>query len=280
MIAVSPNKRSEKLIKVFALLSGILVGCLYASFGRSVAKQWFSSPKDFTTVKPAKQHEEVNETARFLVSDDTTIADNLAKTIKVLCWIHNDKPADNVTDAIKRTWGHRCNGFITIRNKGHKNSSDLFIIPNNHHNSNLESAYRFIYNEYASKYDWFLKTTGHSYIVMENLRYKLFAYDSTKSVGVGLTKNTTNNQMYLSDKAGYALSKGALKKIIKGFDSGVKCKNATNLHNDELRIGICMTEAKINFAKSNDTNNKQLFFDKFLDDYFLPNPNVTLPYPW
>lgn len=283
MLSVSPSKRNERLIKVLALLAGILVGCLYASFGRSVAKQWFSNPKGinsgFTTVRPTTKAKEVNETAQFLVSDDTTIADTLAKNIKVLCWIHNKDPEVNLTEGIKQTWGKRCTDIITIRTQG-VNTTDMFTIPHGKTESNLETAYRFIYNKFSSEYDWFLKTNGHSYIVMENLRFNLFAYDPSNSVGVGLAKNNTQNQTYLSDKAGYALSKGALKKLINGFDTGSKCKNATNLRNDEQRIGICMSEANIHFAKSTDANGKQLFFDKFLDDFLLPNPNVTLPYPW
>lgn len=283
MITVSPNKRAERAIKLSALLSGILVGCLYASFGRSVTSQWFAKSQgvnvDFTTVESTTQVKEINETAQFLVSDDTTIADTLAKNIKVLCWIHNNDPESNLTEAIKKTWGNRCTGFITITNEG-ANSTDIFNIPIDAHKSNLEKAYRFIYNKFSSKYDWFLKTTGNSYVVMENLRFKLYAYDPSNSVGVGLALKNTKGETYLSDKAGYALSKQALRKLIKGFNSGVKCKNATKLNNDEQRIGICMREAKIHFAKSTDINNKQLFYDKFLDDFLLPNANVTLPYPW
>ncbi|XP_055297091.1 glycoprotein-N-acetylgalactosamine 3-beta-galactosyltransferase 1-like [Sitodiplosis mosellana] len=283
MHVVSPSKQAETVAKGVALLSGILVGCLYASFGRSVAIQWFSSTKgpnvEFTTVPSTTPGQVINETARFLVSDDTTMADTLAKRIKILCWVHNNDPEANLIDAIKKTWGNRCTGFITITTKG-VNSTDVFNIPNGKDSANLENAYRFIYNNFSSKYDWFLKTTGYSYVVMENLRFKLFAYDPLKSVGVGLALNNTKRQTYLSEKAGYALSKEALRKLIKGFDTGVECKNATKLHNNEHRIGICMSEAKIHFAKSTDANDKQLFYDKFLDDFLMPDPNVKLPYPW
>lgn len=169
MFVVSTTKRNERVIKVSALVSGILIGCLYASFGRSVAKQWFFSSKglnvQFTTVEPTAQTKEINETALFLVSDDTTIADNLAKSIKVLCIIHNNKPESNLTEGIKKTWGNRCTGFITITSDG-ANSTDVFNIQKgNGHSSNLENAYRFIYHEFSSKYDWFLKTNGHTYVV-------------------------------------------------------------------------------------------------------------------
>lgn len=92
--------------------------------------------------------------------------------------------------------------------------------------------------------------------------------------------NNSNGQTYFSEKAGYAVSIGGLKKLINGFENGDECKNATQLQNDEHRIGICMSEANIHFAKSTDANGKKLFYDKYLDDFLLPNENVTLPYPW
>lgn len=285
MHVVSPSKRGETAAKVVALLSGILMGCTYASFGSSLASQWFSTTKasnvEFTTAVPSTTPGRVlNETALFLVSDDTTMADTLARRIKVLCWIHNNEATANLTAAIKATWGKRCTGFIRTTNKAVINSTDTHHIPNGKDNSNLENAYRFIYNNFSSKFDWILKVNGHSYVVMENLRFKLFAYNPLNAVGVGLALNNSNGQTYLSDKASYALSKSGLKKLIHGFDNGVKCKNATNLRNEELRIGICMSEAKIHFAKSTDANGKKLFYDQYLDNFLLPDPNVKLPYPW
>lgn len=285
MHAVSPSKRGESVVKVVALFSGILLGCMYALFGSSLASNWFSTTKgsnvQFTTVVPSTTPSQVlNETALFLVSDDTIMADTLAKRIKVLCWIHNNDAKNDLTEAIKATWGKRCTGLIRTTNKNVINSTYTHHIPNGKDNSNLENAYRFIYKNFSSKFDWILKVNGHSYVVMENLRFKLFAYNPLNAVGVGLTLNNSNGQTYLSDKASYALSKSGLNKLIKGFDNGVKCKNATQLHNDEHRIGICMSEAKIHFAKSTDANDKKLFYDKYLDNFLLPNENVKLPYPW
>lgn len=285
MLAVSPNKRTESVFKVVALLCGIFLGGFYASFGHSVAKQWFSSSKSFNagfkTIDQTTQAQEINETARFLVSDDTTIADDLAKKIRVLCWIHNNNPEKERIDAIKKTWGNRCTELIVIKNSGN-NSTDMFNIPHDEiGNSNIENAYRFIHSKYATNFDWFLKTTGNSYVVMENLRFKLFSQDPGMPIGVGLAlKNVQFNETYFSDKAGYALSRKALKNLIEGFDKGSNCSKVNQTYSDEVRIGICLNEMNVHFSKSNDSNNKQLFFDKHLDEYFLPNPIVKLPYPW
>ncbi|XP_031625296.1 glycoprotein-N-acetylgalactosamine 3-beta-galactosyltransferase 1-like [Contarinia nasturtii] len=281
MFAASPNTR-ETWLKVFALICGIFIGCLYASFGRSAAKSWFgSSNTQFTTVEPITEKPEINETAQFLVSDDTTIANALAQKVRVLCWVHNNNPEKEQIDAIQKTWGVRCTKFIVIKKSG-GNSTDSFNIPNDRNSSsNIENAYRFIFDNYATKFDWFLKTTGSSYVVMENLRYKLFPYNPTDAIGIGLAlKNGKYNLSYLSEKAGYVLSTKALEMLIKAFDKQGDISLAEEIHNDELRIAMFLDFVEVPFAANNDTDDKQLFFDKHLDEFFLPNPNVTFPYPW
>lgn len=283
MVAVSLNKRDDIVGKVLALVCGILLGCLYASFGRSATKTWFRYSKTFeaTTIETTTEKMVINETAQFLVPDDTSLADNLAQKIRVLCWVHNDNPENKRMDAIRRTWGNRCTKLIFIKKVG-PNSTDVFNIPNDENSSsNIENAYRFLYEEYLSEFDWFLKTTASSYVVMENLRYKLFAYNSSDAVGMGLAlKNTEHNQVFFSERAGYVLSRKALELLLDAFEEGPKCMEAKMKYPNPLRIGMCLGEMKVNFAESNDSYGKQQFFDKHLDEYFLPNPNVSFPYPW
>lgn len=285
MFEVTSNKRTERAVKALALLAGLLIGCSYASFGRSIGRQWFSNPKIVTTevsptIQATTQRQEINETARFLVSDDTTIADNLKKAIQVMCWVHLQNLDKERIDAIKKTWGARCTEFITITNSG-SNSSDVFNIPKGkNQSSNIENAYRFLHTTYGKKFDWFLKTDGNSYVVMENLRFALFAYDPSNGVGVGLLKNTTDkNEAYFSDKAGYVLSNKALELLVNGFQKEPNCTNSKG-KSDEVHIGICLTEMGVHFGKSTDQHGKQLFFEQNLDDFLLPEVEVKLPYPW
>lgn len=281
------SKRTDRLVKALALLVGILIGCFYASFGRSVGRQWFLSPKVSTTENPSTiqattQKPVINETARFLVSDDTSIANFLRTSIPVLCWVHMDKLDKERIDAINKTWAARCTDFITIIKTGESSSKIFNIQPEGkNQSSNIESAYRFLYEKFGKKFDWFLKTDGKSYVVMENLRYALFAYDPLMGVGVGLQKNTTDKKdVYLSDKGGYALSGTALELLVNGFEKGSNCKNAKQKVKDETRIGVCLNEMGVHFGNSTDQHGKELFFEKNLDDFFLPEVNVKLPYPW
>lgn len=284
MFIGNPSKRAERTAKGLALILGILCGCFYASFSRSDTRQgtFFSRKQTATiaTIKPIAQNQEVNETAQFLVSDDTSIADGLAQNIKVLCWIHVNNIERDRINAIKRTWGARCTSFIVISSSG-KNKTDIFNIPKDQdQDSNIENAYRFIYNTYGDKFDWFLRTDGKSYVVMENLRYKLYAYDPSEPIGIGLTLKDDQNRVYFSEKAGYVLSKSAMENLVNGFDNGLSCTEDEEFENGEVQFGQCLKEVGVIFGKSTDDHGKQLFFDKHLDDFFLPEIEVKLPYPW
>lgn len=277
-ISSSP-KMTEKSGKILALLLGIVIGCFYASFSRSAIKQ---ESKKFDAATLGKFDEnEVNETARFLVSDDTSIADTLAKSIRVLCWVHTNKYDKDLINAINKTWGGRCTKFINIISSG-ENSTNIFIIPNGkNQSSNIENAYRFIYQQFSDEFDWLVKTDGNSYVVVENLRYKLYAYNPSEAIGFGLMYNKTESNTtlsYFSDKAGYVLSKKAVENIAKGYGHELNCRKANVT--DETRFGLCLKEVGVTLINSTDKQNKQQFFDKNLDDFFLPQIEVKLPYPW
>lgn len=281
MIEVNPNNRPELIFKALALSGGILIGCLYASLELSVQRQWFSSPSTDTQTTPSPPVIELNETARFLVADDTTVADNLKSTIRILCWLRKNEHSLEQIEAIKRTWAARCTNFIVITNSG-ENSTDVFNIQTDQNRSyDIESAYRFLNENFADKYDWFLKTNGYSYFVLENLRYALFAYDPSTGVGVGLPKNDTKTSAtYFSDVAGYVLSRRALGMLVDGFTTGSNCTNAKGNIKDEVRVGICLKEMGVHFGSGTNQFGQQLFFDTNLHEFLLPEENVEVPHPW
>lgn len=281
MHIMNPSKGVERAIKCLALLLGILCGSFYASFSRSGSSQrMVVSTKPIAPVTVESQNQEVNETAAFLVSDDTTLADTLAASIKVLCWIHVNNVEKDRIEAIKKTWGRRCSKLITISSSG-DNSSDIFNIPRNEgQKSNIENAYRFIYKQYGNDFDWFLRTDGSVYVVVENLRYKLYAYNPAEAIGIGLKKNASEKHEYLSEKAGYALSKNALDELINGFESKLDCMENKEAASEEIRFGQCLEEVGVIFGNSTDDQMKQQFYDQLLDKFLLPDPIVKLPYPW
>lgn len=274
----STKKVAGKGVNILTVLLGILCGCFYASVSRSgTMTETFISRKQTESVVIT----EMNETAQFLVFDDTSIADSLAQSVRVLCWIHVDSLNQERTKAIRRTWGARCTSFIAITSSGN-NSTNHFNIPKGQNRmSSTENAYRFIHNTFGDKFDWFLRADDRSYVVVENLRYKLYAYDPLEPIGIGLTLKNAKNQVYFSEKAGYVLSKIAVEKLVNGFKNRTRiCIGTYQNESQEVQFGQCLKEVGIVFGRSTDDQGKQLFIDKKLDEFFLPKIEVHFPYPW
>lgn len=288
--------KTEKTLKILALCAGIMIGSFYASFGRSIARQWiFAENTGIRTSAPSsiEMDKKINETAAFLVPDDTTLADRLAKEISVLCWIHRDDISSDLIDAIKSTWGGRCTRLLFLSNNENKLSDVVNLKVNPAHKPNVVDAYKYILAHHADNFDnfdWFLKTDGDTYVVMENLRYMLYSYDPQQSIAFGhrvnstwTASNTSNAQTftYYSDAAGYVMSKGAMKRLDGPFSNGTNCAvfKEKKKHDNE-RIGMCMSEAGILDGNSLDEHGKKRFFEIYLDTFLLPKVEVNFPYPW
>lgn len=287
MQASNFNIKSGQIPRTMAIILGVLSGCFYGSYYHGSDKPPINSQskmifKKLPHINPTPRNQTINETALFLVADDTSLADELARHIKVLCWMQVEHYDEKQFDAVKKTWGRRCTAFIALVNEPGENSAEILHIPDDaKHLSNWGNVYRFIAKTYANEFDWFLNTDGSSFIVVENLRYHLYGYDPVQPIVVGLLKNSTNRQTqpYLSMKAGFALSRGALENLVAGLS---KCKNCAAAKKSEVEnhFNLCLREAGILFGKSTDQHGKQLFFDQHLNRFFLPISFVKLPYPW
>lgn len=289
MQASNFNIKSEKTVQFVAMILGIMCGYFSgAQFNHNSEKLVDSAAKQLwvtnsTRIVLSSKNQTINETALFLVADDTTLADELAQHIKVLCWMQAKHIDRNRFDAIKRTWGRRCTAFIAIDYGTGANSTDIFHISttNERQQSNVENAYRFIADTYANEFDWLLNTNGNSFIVMENLRYHLYAYDPFEPIAVGHLLNKTNEKHeYLSMKSGYALSRRAVENLVTGFSNASTSCAVTREFDDEIHFSGCLREVGIQFSKSTDQHGKRLFFDQYLDRFFLPISLVELPHPW
>lgn len=268
---VNMNKGGKTFTEVFVLLLGIMCGCFYGWLNRNEENLGIGITFESTSFDVA-QSQTVNETVEFLLADDTSIADELARSINVLCWMHTKSIDMKRFDAINRTWGARCTEFIAISESG-QNASNIFVIPNSRP---YERVIDFIYVTFGERFDWHFRTDGDDYVVLENLRFHFYPYDPNEPIAMGLTK-TDQQQTYLSEKSGFALSRGAVKILANGFKKGLEC---TKIKSHEIQLGACLSEVGAVFAKDTDAEGKQLFFEKNLDTFFLPVLEAKLPYPW
>nr|CDS29439.1 glycoprotein N acetylgalactosamine [Hymenolepis microstoma] len=96
----------------------------------------------------------------------------------------------------------------------------------------------YAYEHHADDYDYFLKANDDTYVIVENLRYKLSTKipDEPFYMGRRFVKNSKTS--YPSGGAGYVISRGALNIIAKGILEGVEACRSRNIPEDHA-FGIC-----------------------------------------
>ncbi|TMS18156.1 Glycoprotein-N-acetylgalactosamine 3-beta-galactosyltransferase 1 [Larimichthys crocea] len=83
------------------------------------------------------------------------------------------------------------------------------------------------------------------------------------------------SQGYMSGGAGYVLSKEALRRFIKGFDTG-QCTHFSTI--EDMALGKCMETMKVKLADSRDVKGRQTFHS-YPPGYYLIR-QLPRPRPW
>ncbi|KAG8544850.1 hypothetical protein GDO81_021726 [Engystomops pustulosus] len=188
------------------------------------------------------------------------VSDDLSQKVRVLCWIMTG-PSNLYTKAIhlKYSWTRHCNvvlfmssttntSFPTIGLETKEGRDQLYW--------KTIRAFQYVHKNYYDQADWFLKADDDTYIVVDNLRWMLSNYTPDQPVYFGKRFKPFAKQGYMSGGAGYVLSKEALNRFVKGFDTGV-CQHTTSV--EDLALGQCMEKMGVIAGDSRDTEKRETF---------------------
>ncbi|KAJ0176820.1 hypothetical protein K1T71_007999 [Dendrolimus kikuchii] len=207
--------------------------------------------------------------------EDTTIADELAKKVRVLCWVmtqprNHEKKAKHV----KATWGKRCNKLVFMSSAEDKTLPAVKLPVNEGRDflwAKTKAAFRYVYEHHKRDADWFLKADDDTYVVVENLRYMLADYDTNEPIYFGCRFKPFTPQGYMSGGAGYVLSKEALSRFVnKGLPSPTLCKSSDHGAED-AEMGKCLNNIGVKAMDSRDSLQRGRFFPFVPQDHLLPN---------
>ncbi|KAF6027554.1 hypothetical protein EB796_014135 [Bugula neritina] len=152
--------------------------------------------------------------------DDTSLADYLYTKVKILCWIMTS-PSNLQKKAIHvyETWAHKCNIVIFVSKVETEEGRQHLTAKTMH-------AFKYVYDNYFDKADWFMKADDDTFAIMENLRYFLADKNPMDPVYYGHHfKTIVKPQGYYSGGGGYVLSKEALQRFAdKGFHQNLVCR--------------------------------------------------------
>lgn len=105
---------------------------------------------------------------------DRSVADELSRKVRVLCWVVTSPEDVGKAKIIKKTWGKRCNVLIFTSTKKNKKLPTITLNLTEADDQfpwrKTKKGFTYIFDNYLDSAEWFMKVDPHNYIIMENLR--------------------------------------------------------------------------------------------------------------
>lgn len=215
--------------------------------------------------------------------ENRTMSSKLYNDVRILCWILTT-PKNHQTRAIhvKRTWGKRCNKLVFVSTHYDKSLDSIALNVSSDAPSmtwgKTKRAFQYIYQHYRNDADWFLKADDDTYVILENLRYFLYAYSTNDPIyfGYKINQADTLRHGYFSGGAGYVLSQNALHR----FSTALSSKHDDHMHSncrfdsdsgvEDLEMGKCMESLGVLAGDTRDEMKRGRFFHNTPEAHLIP----------
>lgn len=147
----------------------------------------------------------------------------LSKKVSVTCVVFIEKL--KLEKSIQATWGKRCNNIYFFGH--HLKNAELPVINISTKITSswqlLCEAMNYIWNDEAvDKLKWIIFVRDDTMVIPENLRYIVAPLDHRNNYYLGHSVIMWG-QPYNVAQSGYVLSRGALAKVVKMFNTSEKC---------------------------------------------------------
>ncbi|XP_077430094.1 glycoprotein-N-acetylgalactosamine 3-beta-galactosyltransferase 1-B [Vanacampus margaritifer] len=206
--------------------------------------------------------------------EDSRLADELYKKVRVLCWVMTSK-ANQATKAhyVKDTWSRHCNVMVFVSSVSDPDFPAVGVNTSEGRDQlywKTIRAFHYVYKHYGNDADWFLKADDDTYVIVDNLRWVLANHTPDEPVYYGRRFKPYVKQGYMSGGAGYVLSKEALRRFVQGFQTKV-CTHTSSV--EDLALGQCLEKVGVQAGDSRDTVQRETFHP------FIPEQHLTAQFP-
>jgi hypothetical protein len=165
----------------------------------------------------------------------STEADFLFRNVSVMCVVFVRKMSNAY--AVANTWGRKCNSlhFFSETEDDYLNVTTFNFMSSW---SFLCQAIRHVWTEYRKDIQWVLFAYDNLYVIPENLRYLVAMKDFNDKYYLG-HNSAFWKQIYNSADAGYVLSRGSIKALMKRFNTQEMCETSrVFMKKDDYHLGI------------------------------------------
>ncbi|KAL8567979.1 hypothetical protein ACOMHN_029154 [Nucella lapillus] len=188
--------------------------------------------------------------------DDDSVAKEMASRVRVLVWVMTSpQNLDKKAIHVQNTWGKRANTLLFMSSQWNSSFPTIGLnVSEGRQNLPAKTfrAFRYIYENHFDDADWFMKADDDTYVIMENLRYMLSAYDTEDPIYFGQIFKPYIKQGYASGGAGYVISKEALRRFAtKGMRIPRYFKQRI-LAFEDVEMGNCLMKLGVQLVPSLD----------------------------
>ncbi|XP_046455013.1 glycoprotein-N-acetylgalactosamine 3-beta-galactosyltransferase 1-like [Daphnia pulex] len=233
-------------------------------------------------VQQSQSIENFKEYANGIVIEDKN--NDLYSKVRVLCWVMTS-PDNHKTKAlaVKETWGKRCNILLFMSSAVDSTLPTVNLhVPEgrNHLWGKTREAFRHVWKNYKDQADWFLKADDDTYLIVENLRYFLSAFNTSKPLWFGHKFKVIVKSGYFSGGAGYVLSKEATRRFVEeGYFNALTCRH-DHEGAEDAEMGKCMENLNVSTMDTRDSKGRGRFFPFVPEQHYFPGKITPSYWYW
>ncbi|XP_052252334.1 glycoprotein-N-acetylgalactosamine 3-beta-galactosyltransferase 1-like isoform X2 [Dreissena polymorpha] len=202
------------------------------------------------------------------------------KRVRLLCIILTmEKDIPTKVAAVNQTWASRCDIHFYVLNSKIRKSDFLNIndVPDDrfHLVHKIQEVYKIIHKLYLNDFDYVLKADDDTYIVVENLKFLLWHYNSSEPGYLGFHFNKFVSSGYMSGGAGYVISNRGLRNMIeRGYNGGlclIVKHNDDPENSEDIETGRCLEASGVPVLSSLDVEGRETFHPYQLEKHLFGN---------
>lgn len=208
---------------------------------------------------------------------DSSMADWLFAHVRILCVLFTvSKRHYDHAIHVKNVWLSRCNDRVIVSTEFDNGLGAIALLPNATGDESVSSwrrtkaAIQYVNEYHTSGIDWILMVKDDTFVVMENLRYMLYAYSADQPMAFGHRRRMDGLSNGYLDRGAYVLSRSAVQTIAHNGCDDDDLANDGQSDSVELELAKCLNKLDILFGDSRDDIGKERFFPNSPQQHLFP----------
>ncbi|KAA0194074.1 Glycoprotein-N-acetylgalactosamine 3-beta-galactosyltransferase 1 [Fasciolopsis buskii] len=165
--------------------------------------------------------------------------------------------------AVNDTWARRCTSYFFATSVADSRFPNFLAVYREGREvlwDKVKYSLIHVAQKYADSHEFFLKADDDTYMIMENLEKILERMNSSEPFIMGRHFRLPRTSLdYLSGGSGYVMSRAALLRIVRGFESHSACGGSMHGGPEDVLVGRCAKAVGVKMIESLDEFGLEMF---------------------